>query len=237
MFYDYVSEIYDEVFPVNNLEVNFFINLLNETKNPSFLDIGCGTGNLVIEIAKKGFYSVGIDLNSKMIESARNKSFFLKNLKFQTLNMLDISKKFSDKKFDVISCLGNTIVHLNNIEEINFFVNSVKKILNTNGYFVIQMINYDYILKNKIKRLPDIKYNQTVFERYYEYETDTNKIKFKIKIIQNNKEVIDETFLYPLKYNEILEILKENNFKNITFFNSYNEEYFENKLFNVIVAY
>lgn len=70
----------------------------------SFLDVGCGTGQLVIEAARKGFASTGLDFASEMIEIARkNIVSSLENVEFTVASVFDYK---SDKEFDVISAMG-----------------------------------------------------------------------------------------------------------------------------------
>ena len=60
---------------------NDVIDLLNPQKNERILDLGCGTGDLSNEIAKRGATVVGIDLSEPMIKMAKSKypelSFFV----------------------------------------------------------------------------------------------------------------------------------------------------------------
>src|SRR5438128_2323739 len=41
---------------------------------PSLLDAGCGTGRVGIELARRGFEVVGVDVDPRMLESARSKA-------------------------------------------------------------------------------------------------------------------------------------------------------------------
>jgi cyclopropane fatty-acyl-phospholipid synthase-like methyltransferase len=52
-------------------EVDFFLELFSLEPGSTVLDMGCGTGRHAIELAKRGFEVVGVDLSAKMLEVAR----------------------------------------------------------------------------------------------------------------------------------------------------------------------
>ena len=51
-------------------EVDFLLSYRPET----VLDAGCGTGRVAIELNRRGVYSVGVDLDLRMLEEARRKA-------------------------------------------------------------------------------------------------------------------------------------------------------------------
>lgn len=52
-------------------EVSFLIDTLALTPGMRILDIGCGAGRHCIELAKRGFRPVGVDLSRRMVQVAR----------------------------------------------------------------------------------------------------------------------------------------------------------------------
>ena len=81
------------------------LSMLKDSRG-KFLDIGCGSGSLVFK-ARKEFNEVyGIDISSSRIKEAKEKvKEGLKNVYFDTGN-LDQKLNFSDKAFDVVTCLA-----------------------------------------------------------------------------------------------------------------------------------
>lgn len=63
-------------------EIKKFVNLYGKNK---LLDVGCGTGNLLLEINKNNKDSIlyGVDLSPKMIQIAKSKLGNSKNISFQ----------------------------------------------------------------------------------------------------------------------------------------------------------
>ena len=90
------------------------VSLLDIKENICVLDIGCGTGWALGQIAKlvdgKGsFY--GIDLSAKMIEKA--KESFKEQKQFQFMKANAESIPLEDNKFDVIICTNSFHHYLN----------------------------------------------------------------------------------------------------------------------------
>jgi len=99
------------------------------------LDVGCGTGDLVCEIAKTGINAIGIDFAQDMVDvaltQAREKQ--LKNAHFECCSIFDYS--FSKQKFDVIS--ANGFIEYISQAELNDFFNLVYEALAPNGSLIV----------------------------------------------------------------------------------------------------
>ncbi len=87
------------------------ISLLDVRENISFLDVGCGTGWAIGQVAKlvnnKGFF-YGVDLSPKMIEKAEQN--FKGNDNFHFIKANAESIPLDDDSFDIIIC-SNSFHH------------------------------------------------------------------------------------------------------------------------------
>lgn len=228
-FYDVLSEYYDFIFPLTNEKLNFLNDRIKKDSN--VLDLACGTGSYTIALENLGNKVYGIDLDEKMIEIAKDKSGNLTNkIDFRAMNMLDIDKEFINETFDTIFCIGNSLVHLNNEEEILNLLKKIYSKLNEDGNIIIQIINYDRILKYNIDHLPTIinDDNDIKFVRNYEFDSNNNKMYFNTKIIVNKDDIETEfsnsTPLLPLKSKELEKLLLKAGFKEINFYGNFKEE-------------
>jgi 2-polyprenyl-3-methyl-5-hydroxy-6-metoxy-1,4-benzoquinol methylase len=104
--YDLLSKYYDRLFKFNPKLKSFLFPYA--TKNGEALDLGCGTGRLTQVIASLDMKVKGIDLDPFMIHEAKKK---YPELSFSTEDMIDFVKHPSET-YDLITCFGNTIVHL-----------------------------------------------------------------------------------------------------------------------------
>ncbi len=221
-FYQSVHKYYDEMFPLNKQQVTFVKDEL--AGGVHLLDIGCGTGSLSHALSNEGYNVDAIDLDESMIEEARKKSE-AENPRFRTANMLEISSDFNFEQFDGVICFGNTLVHLTENALIEHFMNSVFTILKPGGKFMLQILNYESILKKRLKNLPLIENNNIRFERLYEYP-DSGLINFKTNLtIKQSGEVIhNEVLLNPVGKTEIENMLNETGFSNIQLFGNFKRD-------------
>lgn len=237
-FYDQLSKdsVYDVIFPAGEAQCKFLQKYL--LKCGKILDVAMGTGNYVIELLKKGYNIEGLEIDKSMFELAKQK---ITKSGFETsifnMNMLNISE--IDKSYSAVYCIGNSIVHLDNMDEINKFTKDVYNTLDDKGVFIIQTVNYDRVLKFNVKELPTIVCDKYGIKFVRKYNLKENKIIFTGEIISkdNNNISVSNVELYPLQSRELTNSLYEVGFKKIEIFGSFNEEAFnESSMAMVIVA-
>jgi|LGVF01.1.fsa_nt_gb 2-polyprenyl-3-methyl-5-hydroxy-6-metoxy-1,4-benzoquinol methylase len=219
-FYSEINEYYDFVFKTNQAQVDFVNSFAKE--NSSILEIGCGTGSLALKLASKTREIEAIDFDVKMVEKAKEKNN-PNSINFQQMDMLDIQTEFSEKKFNVVSCFGNTLVHLTSLNSIKDFCNAAFNVLDKKGSLLIQTVNYDKILDENISSLPLIDNEEVKFERRYNFNTNTGLIEFSTSLFsKSTKEEINNSIdLFPLRKSELEAILKDIGFNEIEFYGNF----------------
>jgi len=86
---------------------DYVIKIIEErTSTKLVLDVGCGTGDLVCDLAQKGIDAIGVDFAKEMVSIAKNnaKKLRLKTAKFECCSIFDYH--FELGKYDVISANG-----------------------------------------------------------------------------------------------------------------------------------
>ncbi|GIM27546.1 SAM-dependent methyltransferase [Clostridium polyendosporum] len=229
-FYNTLSKYYDVVFKQEEKTTEFLLESLQ--KGDKVLDVACGTGIYSISLSKKGANVIGVDLDSTMIEKAKAKAkrgnF---NIEFLQENMIDLKERFGEESFNIIFCIGNSIVHLECKEQIETVIKDYYEMLKEDGTLIIQIINYDRIIEHGITELPliDRKEEGVKFIRKYEYSPSKEEIYFKTKIIVNengSRETIEEDnviTLIPLLKDEMYNMFVKAGFKKIDIFGGFNK--------------
>ena len=111
---------------------DYVIKVINECKNAElFLDVGCGTGDLVCEVAKKGINAIGVDFAKEMIDIAKKNR--LEKTKFECCSIFDYN--FEPNKYDVIS--ANGLIEYISHQELNTFLELSSKALKSGGSLVL----------------------------------------------------------------------------------------------------
>ena len=260
-FYTSISKYYSEIFPYQPMQLQFVKNRVGELAGKCILDIGCATGELTYQLAGAGVKITGIDLNEDLLNQAlaktgfsgfparcsgartadsvkRESEFALPNLYLQTGNMLDLETDFQPAQFNAVLCFGNTLVHLHTSELIQQMLKGVFAVLKPGGQFLLQILNYDYILREQVSELPQIETENIRFIRKYRFEENNPLIRFQteLTIKKENKTISNETMLFAIKSIELIELMKNAGFQNIELFSNFKQEPFGGKHFPLVLS-
>jgi len=134
------AEYYEAIFPFSETVYSFLRRFLTATGGRC-LDVGCGTGHYAGRLAVDGFTTVGVDLDAAMIAYAKQ---HYPHATFHCMNMLDIAGL--GESFDAIYCIGNTAAHLTQAQFARF-LKTVDPILSPGGSWILQVMNWDYVLR------------------------------------------------------------------------------------------
>ena len=117
MIYDLLAPFYDKF----NGDINYsewadFIEKIIEKhysgKPELVLDLGCGTGSMTIELAKRGYDMTGIDYSAEMLDVARNRAINAKLSDKMLWLMQDMRSFELYGTVDVAVCCLDGINHL-----------------------------------------------------------------------------------------------------------------------------
>jgi len=109
------------------------IKYLGDIRNKRILDIGCGTGDLANELAKKSKYVLGIDSSKKWISYCK-KNHQRENLEFKNQSAQDINK-IRSASFDVI-VINMVLINIPNKQDIIKIFDEVGRILKNSGELI-----------------------------------------------------------------------------------------------------
>ncbi|MFO8236610.1 MAG: methyltransferase domain-containing protein [Bacteroidales bacterium] len=227
-FYASISKYYDYIFPFNSSQANFVKNLIQEENITSILDVGCGTGNLALELARENKPVFAIDSDEEMILTAIDKKRGMgldQYPQFRELDMESLSGFFDGEQFDLAICFGNTLPHLLSYENIENFFKVVSYVLKKNAHLTIQILNYDYILENQIEALPVIDNDYVRFERYYDYPENSEFIEFSTKLtVKGEDKIIENSIsLFPIQKLDLKFMLEDSGFGDVYFYGDFDK--------------
>lgn len=223
-FYSSVSEHYSEIFPYNPMQLQFLKSSLADLRGLHILDVGCATGELAYQLAEAGAVVTGIDLNEDLLHQARKKNNH-QNILYAGVDMLDLENYFRNQFFDAVICFGNTLVHLPDSDSVLQMLNGVNAVLKPSGKFLLQILNYDYILREKLDKLPVIETGNIRFERKYIFEYGSSTVIFDTKLhLKETDEVIsNQTRLFALGSAGLMTLLEKSGFNSIEFYAGFNK--------------
>ncbi len=140
--YNQIADYYDLTHADLSEDIPLILQLA-QVGNGSVLELGCGTGRLLLPLAAAGYAVTGIDNSEAMLQRAQAK-IAQQTTAVQTqitLVQADMSHfSIADKKFGLIVVPYNTFMHLDSQTAVST-LRCVKKSLAENGRFLIDLAN------------------------------------------------------------------------------------------------
>lgn len=136
----------------------------------SILDLACGTGSFLNEFKNVTLRKTGLELSEEMLQEAKKK-YPDSDCDYIHADMLNFR---SEQKFDLISCLFDSMNYLDSLEKISTCINSAYENLTDSGLFIFDAVSqksckeyfYDYTEKDEIDGI--------YYERHCRYILESN---------------------------------------------------------------
>ncbi len=152
--YSFTAEFYDHIGPYKNRQdVALYVEMARESGGP-VLEIGCGTGRILIPTAQAGIQIVGLDASDRMLSMCREK---LSHEPAEVQSRVDFvaadMRRFDlGRTFGLITMPFRPFQHLLTVDDQLACLTCVRHHLTDGGTFVLDLFNPD------LERLVDEKY-------------------------------------------------------------------------------
>lgn len=171
LFENYGKKYDNESFTQGTIgECDFLEKEINYNKSLKIIDVGCGTGRHSIELTKRGYKVVGIDLSESQLEQAKEKAK-AEDLQIDFLKHDARKLPFNDE-FDLAIMLCEGAFPLMETDEMNYeILKNVTNSLKDSGKFIFTTLNGLFPLFHSIKELMAVStkegnatYNNNIFD-------------------------------------------------------------------------
>ena len=178
--YEVIASEYTAIFPSSQEKVNFIETYLTGSKSQHLLDLGCASGEFVYQLSIPSRDITGVDLDPLMIEVAKSNDLaeHTNRIDFVTSDMLTFLRNCTENSYDLISCLGNTIVYLNGEGELREFLTLSHSSLRKGGNLIIQLLNYSNPTIGPGFTFPVAKSERLEFTRGYTRAANSPNLEF-----------------------------------------------------------
>ena len=198
--YESIARAYDALFPPA-AAARFFLGApapvgCAKSASPFAVDLGCATGAHVALLAGLGWQVLGLDPSQAMIEAARARHGGILNASFATGGMLDVDRFAPAEGYGLVLCVGNTLPHLGGRDELCAFLGKVSEVMAPGGRLVLQLLNYESLLKRRPASLPEIHADGWTLRRSYRYRED-GLLDFMTELASGDETLGDSTTLTP----------------------------------------
>lgn len=209
-FYAHLRAHYDAIFPLDRARPEFLLTLVRGRR--SFLDLGCATATLCDSLTADFEAVEGWDLDAGFLEIARRRCLHMPNLLLEERDLREVGR--SRFRADLVSCLGNTLVHLDSPDAVRSVLRGMRRSLHGEGAAVVQTVNYD-ALESLDHEFPAIEREGLRFERSYRARPD-GKIDFVTRLETAEGRSQAATVLLPLRAEALKELAREAGFGSVT---------------------
>ncbi|WP_291272379.1 class I SAM-dependent methyltransferase [Geothrix sp.] len=131
-------------------EEPLFRRVLEAAPSRRVLDLGCGTGEHARFLASLGFEPTGVDASPSQVEAAR-----LADPEGRYVQgSLTALSGLVEPGFGAALCVGNTLPHLTDADDLRRCFSGLASRLLPGGRFLLQILNYDRILDRGERTFP-----------------------------------------------------------------------------------
>jgi len=179
------------------------------------LDVACGTGMHAIELARRGYESVGADVSAPMIERAReNARAAGVAAHFVVAGFGELREK-TKGQFDALLCLGNSLPHLLSAADLQMGLADFAACLRPGGLLLIQNRNFDAVLAHQERWMAPQAHREGntewLFLRFYDFEP-AGKLTFNLVTLRRQgagdwEQRVTAMRLWPLRQEELIAAL------------------------------
>ena len=209
MYSDVFCKVYNE-FGWNYYPEIFGEQLLkwlerNRVRPKTAMDLACGTGILCRILKEQGIESAGMDFSSGMIDVARENA---PDIPFDVADMITYRP---EKQFDLVTCTGDAINHIPDLENVGRIFDNVYAYLSPGGYFVFDILNENEVSDSEPF---EMDFTDTVRVWFQMTRPTEKSVNLKIRVWEDGalsfEENIRETIHDP---GVICELLRKSDFQ------------------------
>lgn len=148
MGYRTLAEVYDTL--MDDVDYNgwaeYLHSLLQDCGCPGnrVLDLGCGTGNITIPLAERGYCMTGVDLSEEMLEKARSKETKpgpgkpdCAGIQWHAMDITDLTLEWDS--YDAVIATFDVMNHLTEETDVQMLFQDVSMLLADDGLFLFDI--------------------------------------------------------------------------------------------------
>lgn len=241
-FYDDLASDYDTMTDFENRlgrEAAVFRPLIDRFTVHTALDAGAGTGFHSLVLSKLGVGVTAVDISAEMIRKLKENSEKFRIPVDAVVSDFENLTGHISATFDAVLCLGNSLVYLLTDDALLKSLSNFHSLLKPGGVLVIQILNYDRIMKERNRIQSIRKAGDTTFIRFYDY--CENRLFFNILTVKETDGKTDHAIntveLRPLLKEQMSIYLERVGFTSTEHFGSLRFEPFDgNKSSNLVMV-
>jgi SAM-dependent methyltransferase len=169
--------LYDHEYRRRRADVNYYRALARQTRADQVLELGCGSGRLLVPLARDGVRVVGLDLSQPMLRRCAERIARLPTAARVRARIVraDFRGFALGRRFPLIVCPFNAMMHLYTRDDVERFLACVRAHLAPGGLFAFDVIHPDlkWLMRDPEKRWARTRFKDPESGRTFFYSTNT----------------------------------------------------------------
>ncbi|MEZ4676477.1 MAG: methyltransferase domain-containing protein [Caldilineaceae bacterium] len=188
--FDRFAHFYDDDYRHYTDDLEAILDLAGECGDP-ILELGCGTGRVLVPLAEQGYTITGVDISPALLDLAHSKTQNIPHAARISLVEADLRTfDLPHKDFTFAFCTSNTLMHLNTQEDQLAVLQNAHRHLRPNGLLLIDLFNPD------LPRLLAINGVQELADHWEDATTGAHVLKWSVRTIDWAEQIQETLFIY-----------------------------------------
>ncbi len=193
--FDRFAPFYDSDIGEFDEDIPLYLNFARRTGDP-ILEVGCGTGRVLLPLAKAGYHVTGVDISLAMLARAKAKAAKAHLLDRIRLVQSDVRELALGQTFALIIYAANSFMHHTTQEEQLHVLRRLREHLRPGGLLILDLFNPDLdILQRADGRVEWVR-------SWEDEEQDATVVKFLRVHASPTHQMLDVTYIYDRVYRD-----------------------------------
>ena len=228
--YDSMADLYDFIY-AGDFDLDFYEEEAKKVSGP-VLEVGCGTGRVMLELIKKGVDVEGLDISKEMLRILKNKARMMGySPKLYHADMRNFSLK---KKYSLILVPYRSFLHLSTDEDRLAALKKMNSHLRKGGKIMLHLYTpSDDEIYNANEFKPIDCDTFTIGSRkfntfwYMRYSDRGKKAEYLIELHEGKRKIKEfKMEIYFVPYEDMKKMLKKAGFKKIVAYADFSDKTF-----------
>ncbi len=188
--FDHFARFYDADYRNYVEDIDTILELAEEYGDP-ILELGCGTGRVLLPLAAAGHQVVGIDISMTLLDVARTKLTAAGLDALVALVKGDMRHHPLERaNFGFAFCTSNTLMHLNTVGDQLAVLRNAHRHLRPGGLLLVDLFNPD------IGRLLEVNGVLELADQWIDPYSGTQVLKWSVRMLDLAAQIQDTLFIY-----------------------------------------
>jgi len=192
--FDRFAPFYDDDYRDYRDDIQLVVDLAQDAGHTA-LELGCGTGRVLLPLAATGCRVTGVDSSPALLDIARRKveqAGLVTRARFVQADLRTFS--LAEMGFDFAFCVSNTLMHLTTQADQLAALRAAHRHLRPGGRLLIELFSPD------IPHLTAIAGVQELADRWQDDARNATVLKWVVRRVDVAEQLQETTFIYELVY-------------------------------------